>query len=399
MATTPALASPRAKALPSRATRTGSAPIARFVSCMKPRSARSKTGPRLVLSPSAFMSSPARRPHASDSHEPSAPRSRAGGSAPSVGTDRRRLRSPPSRSTEIRSGIRARRCSASTRARIASGSRRILPRRMTPPRSIGPSPPGGYATTTCPTFSSRVIAARVRSARSGPTRSGAAGAGSPATGAARATAVRRGRNIPPPSLHVRTGEASAHPSSPRVDASPSHSLLSAAPMSDTVTLGAPRLRATVEPPSPHAPAARKVFVHTFGCQMNESDSARMVEMLGRHAFSPAASVEEADLILLNTCAVREKAEQKLFSALGRYREVKARRGALIAVAGCIAQQEKERLLKRVPYVDFVFGPDNMARLPEMIDRAYARERFAATRGVDPPEDGFPRADAGAARGR
>ncbi|HSN13419.1 MAG TPA: tRNA (N6-isopentenyl adenosine(37)-C2)-methylthiotransferase MiaB [Anaeromyxobacteraceae bacterium] len=170
-------------------------------------------------------------------------------------------------------------------------------------------------------------------------------------------------------------------------------------MSDTVTLGAPRLRATVEPPSPQAPAARKVFVHTFGCQMNESDSARMVELLGRHAFSPAASVEEADLILLNTCAVREKAEQKLFSALGRYREVKARRGALIAVAGCIAQQEKERLLKRVPYVDFVFGPDNMARLPEMIDRARARERFAETRWMDSQEYVFPHADAEAARGR
>jgi tRNA-2-methylthio-N6-dimethylallyladenosine synthase len=133
--------------------------------------------------------------------------------------------------------------------------------------------------------------------------------------------------------------------------------------------------------------------------MNESDSARMVELLGRHAFTPAASADEADLILVNTCAVREKAEQKLFSALGRYREVKVRRGALIAVAGCIAQHEKERLLKRVPYVDFVFGPDNMARLPEMIDRAVQRERFAETAWMDSEEYLFPRADADAARGR
>jgi tRNA-2-methylthio-N6-dimethylallyladenosine synthase len=142
-----------------------------------------------------------------------------------------------------------------------------------------------------------------------------------------------------------------------------------------------------------------VFVHTFGCQMNESDTQRMVELLGRHAFAPAATAEEADLILLNTCAVREKAEQKLLSALGRYREVKARRGALIAVSGCVAQQEKERLLARVPYVDFVFGPDNLGRLPEMVARARARERFSETGWMDSEEYVFPRADAEAARGR
>ena len=169
-------------------------------------------------------------------------------------------------------------------------------------------------------------------------------------------------------------------------------------MSDTVTLGGPRPRPGSEP-SPHAPGARKVFVHTFGCQMNESDSARMVELLGRHAFSPAASADEADLILVNTCAVREKAEQKLFSALGRYREHKDARGALIAVAGCIAQHEKERILKRLPYVDFVFGPDAMARLPEMVERAARRERFAETAWMDSQEYVFPRAEPEAARGR
>jgi tRNA-2-methylthio-N6-dimethylallyladenosine synthase len=154
------------------------------------------------------------------------------------------------------------------------------------------------------------------------------------------------------------------------------------------------------PPFPAAGApVRKVFVHTFGCQMNESDTERMVELLGRHAFARAASAEEADLIVLNTCAVREKAEQKLLSALGRYREVKARRGALIAVSGCVAQQEKERLLKRVPYVDFVFGPDNLARLPEMLSRASARERFAETGWMSTEEYVFPCADAEAARGR
>ncbi len=169
-------------------------------------------------------------------------------------------------------------------------------------------------------------------------------------------------------------------------------------MSNLVALGArtpPRSDPTEAPDRP----ARKVFVHTFGCQMNESDSERMIELLGRSSYSRAATPEEADLILLNTCAVREKAEQKLLSALGRYREVKARRGALIAVSGCVAQQEKERLLKRVPYVDFVFGPDNIARLPAMVARAEARERFAETDWMDSQEYVFPRADPEAARGR
>jgi len=142
----------------------------------------------------------------------------------------------------------------------------------------------------------------------------------------------------------------------------------------------------------------KVFVHTIGCQMNESDSDRMVELLGRHDWGRAASADEADLILLNTCAIRDRAEQKLLSALGRYRAVKARRGALIAVAGCVAQQEKERLLKLVPAIDFVFGPDNLARLPELLARA-GSERFAETGWMDAEEYLFPRADAEAARGR
>ena len=172
-------------------------------------------------------------------------------------------------------------------------------------------------------------------------------------------------------------------------------------MSDLVSLPGMRPATGAAPADARDPAAarRKVFVHTFGCQMNESDSDRMVELLGRHAFTRAERADEADLILLNTCAVREKAEQKLLSALGRYREVKARRGAFIAVSGCVAQQEKERLLARVPYVDFVFGPDNIGRLPEMLDRAAWWERFAETGWMDSEEYVFPRADAEAARGR
>jgi tRNA-2-methylthio-N6-dimethylallyladenosine synthase len=166
-------------------------------------------------------------------------------------------------------------------------------------------------------------------------------------------------------------------------------------VSDLVSLGSPPIA-----PGERPAALRKVFVHTFGCQMNASDSDRMVELLGRHAFARAETPDDADLILVNTCSVREKAEQKLLSALGRYREVKARRGALIAVSGCVAQQEKDRLLKRVPYVDFVFGPDNIGKLPEMVARAGAgRERFAETGWMDSEEYVFPRADPEAARGR
>jgi tRNA-2-methylthio-N6-dimethylallyladenosine synthase len=166
-------------------------------------------------------------------------------------------------------------------------------------------------------------------------------------------------------------------------------------VSDLVSIG-PRTAVPAGRPA----AGRKVFVHTFGCQMNASDSDRMVELLGRHAFARADSPDDADLILVNTCSVREKAEQKLLSALGRYREVKARRGALIAVSGCVAQQEKERLLRRVPYVDFVFGPDNIGKLPEMVARAgEGRERFAETGWMDSEEYVFPRADPEAARGR
>jgi tRNA-2-methylthio-N6-dimethylallyladenosine synthase len=170
-------------------------------------------------------------------------------------------------------------------------------------------------------------------------------------------------------------------------------------MSDLVALTSITARAGSAPQAAErAPAARKVFVHTFGCQMNEADSARMLELLGRHGFTGTAHPEDADLILLNTCAVREKAEQKLLSALGRYRVHKARRGTILAVGGCVAQQEKGRLLARVPYLDFVFGPDNIGKLPEMIERA-GRERFAETGWMPSEEYLFPRADAEAARGR
>ncbi|HKC60176.1 MAG TPA: tRNA (N6-isopentenyl adenosine(37)-C2)-methylthiotransferase MiaB [Myxococcales bacterium] len=139
---------------------------------------------------------------------------------------------------------------------------------------------------------------------------------------------------------------------------------------------------------------KRYFIHTFGCQMNEHDSARMGESLLRAGWLAAEAVDGADLVLLNTCAIREKAEDKLYSALGRYRMVKAQRGTRIGVAGCVAQQEKERLLERAPYVDFVLGPDQIARI------AHLAEQGGVETGWVPSEEYvFPQADPEGARGK
>ena len=142
------------------------------------------------------------------------------------------------------------------------------------------------------------------------------------------------------------------------------------------------------------------FIHTFGCQMNVHDTLRMSEVLGRLSYSPALAADDADLIILNTCSVREKAEDKMLSALGRYRAVKVSRGALLGVGGCVAQQEKERLLRKVPYLDFVFGPDAIAKLPEILERVQEdRTRVVETAWIDSEEYVFPRADPETSRGR
>src|SRR3972149_8856694 len=105
---------------------------------------------------------------------------------------------------------------------------------------------------------------------------------------------------------------------------------------------------------------KKLFIQTFGCQMNQYDSERIAGVMSRADYALTDSVESADMILLNTCSVRDKAEQKVYSALGRFRELKQRRAQLIiGVGGCVAQQEGEALLKRVPYLDLGFGPDNI----------------------------------------
>src|SRR3954471_17840402 len=111
-------------------------------------------------------------------------------------------------------------------------------------------------------------------------------------------------------------------------------------------------------------------VVTFGCQMNQHDSDRISEVLARAGWTPEPDPELADLVLLNTCSVREKAEQKLRSEVGRIALIKARRPSLvIGIAGCVAQQEGERLVARMPHVDLVIGPDNIAELPDLLAQA------------------------------
>jgi tRNA-2-methylthio-N6-dimethylallyladenosine synthase len=114
---------------------------------------------------------------------------------------------------------------------------------------------------------------------------------------------------------------------------------------------------------------KKVYVKTFGCQMNEYDSDKMVDVLNHHeGMVQTDHPEDADLILLNTCSVREKAQEKVFSDLGRLRELKVQKpNLLIGVGGCVASQEGKHIVNRAPYVDFVFGPQTLHRLPELIE--------------------------------
>ncbi|MFZ9556829.1 MAG: tRNA (N6-isopentenyl adenosine(37)-C2)-methylthiotransferase MiaB [Limnohabitans sp.] len=117
--------------------------------------------------------------------------------------------------------------------------------------------------------------------------------------------------------------------------------------------------------------SRKVFVKTFGCQMNEYDSDKMVDVLGQaQGYEQTDNVEEADLILFNTCSVREKAQEKVFSDLGRVKHLKAK-GVKIAVGGCVASQEGEAIVARAPFVDVVFGPQTLHRLPELLNQREA----------------------------
>jgi tRNA-2-methylthio-N6-dimethylallyladenosine synthase len=120
---------------------------------------------------------------------------------------------------------------------------------------------------------------------------------------------------------------------------------------------------------------KKVFIKTYGCQMNEYDSAKMADVLGAStdAWQTTDTVEDADLIVFNTCSIREKAAHKVFSDLGRVKHLKDR-GAMIAVGGCVASQEGAAIVARAPFVDVVFGPQTLHRLPQLLDARVREQR-------------------------
>jgi len=120
--------------------------------------------------------------------------------------------------------------------------------------------------------------------------------------------------------------------------------------------------------------SKKVFIKTFGCQMNEYDSGKMADVLkAAQGYEPTDNVDEADLILFNTCSVREKAQEKVFSDLGRVKHLK-KKGVLIGVGGCVASQEGAAIIERAPYVDVVFGPQTLHRLPQMLAERSLKNR-------------------------
>ncbi|WP_353646985.1 tRNA (N6-isopentenyl adenosine(37)-C2)-methylthiotransferase MiaB [Mesorhizobium sp. WSM2240] len=132
-----------------------------------------------------------------------------------------------------------------------------------------------------------------------------------------------------------------------------------------------------------SPKAKKVFVKTYGCQMNVYDSQRMTDALAADGYSPTSEIGDADLVLLNTCHIREKAAEKVYSELGRIRELKAERAQagremLIGVAGCVAQAEGREIIRRAPAVDLVIGPQTYHRLPEALKRARGGEKIVET---------------------
>lgn len=133
------------------------------------------------------------------------------------------------------------------------------------------------------------------------------------------------------------------------------------------------------------PPMKSFHIITFGCQMNEHDSERMSGILQSQGLVPAAAVDDAEMVILNTCSIREKAEQKFYSELGRLAHLKGRDGKriTIAVAGCIAQQEGKKLLSRTPSVDLVIGPSDIARLSDMVSQRRDGGRPVVETGGDP----------------
>ncbi len=140
---------------------------------------------------------------------------------------------------------------------------------------------------------------------------------------------------------------------------------------------------------------KQLYIETFGCQMNVSDSEKIASMLKKIGYSITDISSDADLIILNTCSVRAKAEHKLYSSLGRFKELKnAKKSLLLGVGGCVAQQEGERLLKKVPYLNLVFGTHNLHHLPNMVLEAEKGRRPACVDFLENESriDLFPKSD-------
>ncbi|MEO9824336.1 MAG: tRNA (N6-isopentenyl adenosine(37)-C2)-methylthiotransferase MiaB [Paracoccaceae bacterium] len=134
-------------------------------------------------------------------------------------------------------------------------------------------------------------------------------------------------------------------------------------------------------------APKKLFIKTYGCQMNVYDSERMAESLGAQGYETTESADDADMILMNTCHIREKAAEKVYSELGRFKGLKAAKPDLkIGVAGCVAQAEGAEIMRRQPMVDLVVGPQSYHRLPELEAKARAGEKALDT--DFPEEDKF-----------
>jgi tRNA-2-methylthio-N6-dimethylallyladenosine synthase len=134
--------------------------------------------------------------------------------------------------------------------------------------------------------------------------------------------------------------------------------------------------------------ARRYLIETYGCQMNVHDSERMAGLLEQAGYEPTADDQDADVVLINTCSVREKAEEKLFTRLGELAQTAAATGhrPIVAVAGCVAQQEGDRILRRSRAVDVVIGTQTIKRLPMLVDRAAAGTRRAPVVDLDPLGD-------------
>lgn len=145
---------------------------------------------------------------------------------------------------------------------------------------------------------------------------------------------------------------------------------------------------------------KRIYIKTFGCQMNVHDAARMVDVLRPHGWVATSDPAEAALIIVNTCSVREKSQAKVLSAVGRYSQLKQRRpGLLLAVAGCVAQQEGRGLLRAAPQLDLVLSPDHIAVLPELVAAAEQGAAPAVRTGFAPAEQHqFLRADVEHCRG-